>query len=70
MLQVIGLALVAAFVAACGNKNTAPTPNDSSMSFFVSSARSTTTDSEWATARSRKTSDEAWRERRRRAAPA
>jgi hypothetical protein len=42
MLQIIGLALIAALVTACGNKNTAPTSNDSSLSFFVSSSRSTT----------------------------
>jgi hypothetical protein len=42
MRQIIGLAFIAAFLAACGNKNTAPTTNDSSMSFFVSSGRSPT----------------------------
>src|SRR5262245_44829602 len=42
MLRVIGLAVAAAIVTACGNDSTAPTQNDTSMSFFVTSARSTT----------------------------
>jgi hypothetical protein len=42
MRRIIGLALVAAMVAACGDKNTAPTANDSSMSFFVTSSRNAT----------------------------
>jgi hypothetical protein len=44
MLRTIGCALVATSVAACGNRSngTAPTQIDTSMSFFVTSARSTT----------------------------
>ena len=44
MLRMIGLALLAASVAACSNRNngTAPTQIDSTMSFFVTSSRSTT----------------------------
>src|SRR5712691_11587266 len=44
MLRIVGLASVAAFVAGCGNSNqgTAPTKIGSTMSFFVTSARSTT----------------------------
>jgi hypothetical protein len=41
-LHIVGLALVAVFVAACGNSGTAPTQNGPSMSFFVTSSRSTT----------------------------
>jgi len=43
MLRMAGLALGAAVVTACGDGNsTSPTRNDTSMSFFVTSARSTT----------------------------
>src|SRR4029450_393098 len=43
LLRMAGLALGAAVVTACGDSNsTAPTRNDSSMSFFVTSSRSTT----------------------------
>jgi hypothetical protein len=43
MLRMAGLALGAAVVSACGDGNSAsPTRNDSSMSFFVTSARSST----------------------------
>ena len=42
MLRMAGLALGAAVVTACGDGNTAPTRNDTSMSFFVTSSRSTT----------------------------
>jgi hypothetical protein len=42
-LRMAGLALGAAIVSACGESNSAsPTRNDSSMSFFVTSARNTT----------------------------
>jgi hypothetical protein len=42
-LRIAGLVLGAAVVAACGDGNgTSPTRNDSSMSFFVTSSRSTT----------------------------
>src|SRR5438552_3779806 len=44
MFRIVALALVGAFAAACGNSNssTAPTPTDATLSFFVTSARSTT----------------------------
>ena len=44
MLRIVGLAFVAACVAACGqnNNSTAPTPTGSTLSFFVTSSRSTT----------------------------
>ena len=43
LLRMAGLALGAAVVSACGDGNsTAPTRNDSSISFFVTSSRSTT----------------------------
>ena len=44
MLRIVGLALVAAFVASCSNSNNsaAPTPTGSALSFFVTSSRSTT----------------------------
>jgi uncharacterized protein DUF1554 len=44
MFRIVGLALVVAFVASCGNSNNsaAPTPTDSTLSLFVTSARSTT----------------------------
>ena len=44
MLRIVGLALVAAFVASCSNSSNsaAPTPTGSTLSFFVTSSRSTT----------------------------
>jgi hypothetical protein len=44
IIRIVALAFGAAFLAACGNDNngTAPTPIDSTISFFVTSARSTT----------------------------
>jgi uncharacterized protein DUF1554 len=43
MLRTIGLAFMAALVAACDDRSsTAPTQTDSTMSFFVTSTRSTT----------------------------
>jgi hypothetical protein len=44
VLRIVGLALAAAFVAACGNSNngTSPTRIGSTMSFFVTSSTSTT----------------------------
>jgi hypothetical protein len=42
-LHIVGLALVAVSVAACGSNDTAtPTPIGSTLSFFVTSAKSTT----------------------------
>ena len=41
-LHILGLALGAVSVAACSNSSTAPTQTGSTMSFFVTSARSTT----------------------------
>jgi len=44
MLRIVGLALVAAFVASCSNSSNsaAPTPTGSTFGFFVTSSRSTT----------------------------
>ena len=42
MFRSVGLALVAVFVAACGNSGTAPSQSGSTMTFFVTSSRSTT----------------------------
>ena len=41
-LHIIGLALAATFAAGCGSSDTAPSQNGSTMSFFVTSSKSTT----------------------------
>jgi len=41
-LHIIGLALAATFVAGCGSSDTAPSQSGSTMSFFVTSSKSTT----------------------------